>query len=214
MSINLHILNASGKFDGEKENIQYRFGNAVRSIKNLMPIEHIDIVIMCSKCVITEIGIGGYSPDAHTLNVYLDPDHDKYHFAIAQHLDRILAHESHHCMRWRGPGYGKTLGEALVTEGLADHFDRELNGKPAQPWSKALSGEQIEILKSRSMGCLWEPYDHRAWFFGSEKEDLPRWGGYSLGYYLIHKYLEKKPGERASILYAKPAEEIFRVLQA
>ena len=42
-----------------------------------------------------------------------------------------------------GPGYGITLAEALVTEGLADHFVAEaFPDTPPQPWDHALSAEQ------------------------------------------------------------------------
>jgi len=34
-------------------------------------------------------------------------------------LRRQVAHEVPHCLRMAGPGYGRTFGEALVSEGLA-----------------------------------------------------------------------------------------------
>nr|WP_274517589.1 DUF2268 domain-containing putative Zn-dependent protease [Pseudomonas sp. GM18] len=44
-------------------------------------------------------------------------------------LHRQIVHEVHHCLRIAGPGYGWTLGEALVSEGLAGQFVRHLLGK-------------------------------------------------------------------------------------
>lgn len=41
---------------------------------------------------------------------------------IREQLKRTLAHELHHCMRWRNPGWaGYTLGFDLVKKYLAKH---------------------------------------------------------------------------------------------
>ncbi|WP_406721174.1 DUF2268 domain-containing putative Zn-dependent protease [Thioclava litoralis] len=37
-------------------------------------------------------------------------------------LLRVLLHEYHHVLRGDGPGYGRSLEEALVSEGLAQLF--------------------------------------------------------------------------------------------
>ena len=40
-----------------------------------------------------------------------------------------IAQELLHCAWWRGPGYGTMLGEALVSEELALHFEILFRGK-------------------------------------------------------------------------------------
>ena len=89
-----------------------------------------------------------------------------------------------------GLGYGTTLAEVFVTEGLADHFVAEaFPDTPPQPWDHALSGEQETELWRRAQSVLDVPhgYDHQAWFFGGG--DLPRWAGYTLGYRIAEAYL-------------------------
>jgi uncharacterized protein YjaZ len=82
-----------------------------------------------------------------------------------------------------GPGYGITLGEALVTEGLADHFAAEaFPDTPPQPWDHALSAEQEAELWRKAQPILDVPggYNHPVWF--RDSGSLPRWAGYTLGY--------------------------------
>src|SRR5690625_1970846 len=101
---------------------------ALERIERHLPLGHIDVVVERNPfAVIPELGVGGFSPSGHLVHVSLDPAHARFGEALEQHLPRTLAHELHHCARWRGPGYGRTLGEALVSEGLADHFDLEVH---------------------------------------------------------------------------------------
>ncbi|HID67809.1 MAG TPA: hypothetical protein EYP31_06040, partial [Roseibacterium sp.] len=59
---------------------------------------------------------------------------------------RTLYHEFHHVLRWDGPGYGKTLGEALISEGLAQHFVHEMLDCAPEPWERALSNSELNAL--------------------------------------------------------------------
>jgi uncharacterized protein YjaZ len=111
--------------------------------------------------------------------------------ALGTWVPATLAHELHHSSRIRtGPGYGITLAEALVTEGLADHFVAEAFPRtPPQPWDNAISAEQETELWRKAQSILKVPYgyNHQAWFFGGR--NLPRWAGYTLGYRIADAYL-------------------------
>jgi hypothetical protein len=142
---------------------------------------------------IPEIGVGGFAdPEDGDVFVSIDgapPGGLKA--ALETWIPATLAHELHHSSRIRvGPGYGITLAEALVTEGLADHFVAEsFPDTPPQPWDHALSGDQETELWQEAQSVLEVPrgYDHRAWFLGGA--DLPRWAGYTLGYRIAEAYL-------------------------
>jgi uncharacterized protein YjaZ len=93
------------------------------------------------------------------------------------------------------------LLDALVSEGLADHFSVEVTGEDAPPWAVALTHEQLAAMSARAREEYDNSrYDHRAWFFGSEESAIPRWTGYSLGFQLMGDYLERHPTTRASAL--------------
>jgi hypothetical protein len=142
---------------------------------------------------IPETGVGGFTdPSTGTVSIWIDgtpPGGLKA--ALQTWVPATLAHELHHSSRVRmGPGYGSTLAEALVTEGLADHFVSEAFPEtPPQQWDNALSQDRESDVWRKAQSVLEDPdgYDHSAWFFGSG--DLPRWSGYTLGYRIVDAYL-------------------------
>ena len=54
-----------------------------------------------------------------------------------------------------------------------------------------------------------EKYDYETIFFNGS-ENLPRWSGYSLGYYLVKKYLKKTKKEIEDVFSDK--YEDFRIV--
>ena len=115
----------------------------------------------------------------------------------------MVAHEYHHTLRWVAPGYGRTLGEALVSEGLAGRFARELYDNPPEHYESALEPNAFDELAPLAL-THWDDagYDHPRWFFGAR--NLPVHVGYTLGYALVGEYLDARadrergePGARA-----------------
>jgi hypothetical protein len=139
------------------------------------------------------IGVGGFAnPATGDVSVWIDESPPGgLKTTLETWIPATVAHELHHSSRIRiGPGYGITLGEALVTEGLADHFAAEaFPDTPPQPWDHALSAEQEAELWRKAQPILDVPggYNHPVWFRGSGS--LPRWAGYTLGYRIAEAYL-------------------------
>ncbi len=212
MNVNLHILNASGLLSSVTKQIEDEFAKSLIKISDKLPISDVDVAIYNNpRGTISELGIGGYTPNGHLVFVYLDSKFPNIKRVIKEQLKRTLAHELHHCLRWRNPGYGKTLLEALLTEGLADHFDLEVNGGDLEPWCTALNREEIvAFIKRAKIEYDNKSYDHRAWFFGSKEKSIPRWTGYALGFTLVENYLKANPDKKASKLYAIKAEEFVK----
>ena len=139
--------------------------------------------------VIPEVGMVGHAYRTGLFALTLDPDNPHFAASLAEGaLRRLTAHEAHHCLRMAALGYGRTLGEALVSEGLAGQFTGWLFGSPPEPWERAADDD---ALRSHAPGAaaLAEPgYDHDAWFFGAGGH-RPRWLGYTLGYRLVGRWL-------------------------
>ncbi len=210
MSINIHILAASKEMRPYEKRLRAVTLRAVKLVKKFLPLQDIDIVLSdYPEFVIPEIGIGGMTANAHTVFISLDPRHPKFKQAISRKLVGTLAHEFHHIIRWRKPGYGSTLFERLVTEGLAVIFEMEATGCKIPPWSNALTVKQKQVMLKRAKRIFHDPiesiYIHRAWFFGSKKRAIPRWTGYTLGYDIVAAYLKTHPKAKASTLVGAPA---------
>ncbi len=209
MNINLHILNSSGSLTPFTRDIKRIFDQSIKQITSKIPISDVDVVIYDNpNFAIPEIGIGGYAQNEHIVWIYIDPAFSNLAQSIEKELGRTLAHEFHHALRWKGPGYGKTLFEALITEGLADHFDIEVNKAKPHFWDTVLSNKFIQkYLELAKTEFNNKDYKHSDWFFGSKERDIPKGTGYSLGFYLVGEYLEKNPKEKASSLYNKKAKD-------
>jgi uncharacterized protein YjaZ len=204
MTIQTHILLGSRRLQPHAKDIDAAIVKALPFIEEKLPIKDIDIVVHDNpRGSVPELGIGGYTPNAHLVFISLDPSFPKIKESICIHLKHTLAHELHHTMRWRDPGYGITLVDALITEGLADCFDLEVFGGESPPWSRALSDEEFNRMIKKAQGELHnKKYDHSSWFYGNSNMGIPRWTGYSLGYKMIRDYLQKHPDKKPSLLYA------------
>jgi Predicted Zn-dependent protease (DUF2268) len=155
-------------------------------------------------------GVGGFTPDARTVEIYVDPAFAGLAQLLPERLPPLAAHELHHAKRWSGPGYGRTLLEAMVSEGLADHFSVELLGAAEPPWSDAFPRDQTErYLQLARPELDSTAYDHERWFFGSSST-LPRWTGYTLGFRLVEAYQAGHPGATAAQLVNASAT-VFRL---
>jgi Predicted Zn-dependent protease (DUF2268) len=135
--------------------------------------------------VIPEIGIAGQIYRRSLFALTLDPDNPNFASSLRDgNLRRHVVHEVHHCLRKGGPGYGKSLGEALVSEGLAGQFVTRLFGTPPEPWERAVESPVALSLFPAADVMASTTYDHRAWFFGAGGQ-FPRWLGYTLGYMIV-----------------------------
>ena len=164
-------------------------------------------VIPSSSRAIGGYGVGGFTPTGSLVEIYIDPSFANLAQVLPDRVPRLTAHELHHAKRWRGPGYGRTLREAIVSEGLADHFAVELFGLPLPPWSEAFprddTARYLELARPE-LGS--SSYDHDRWFFNASAT-LPRWTGYTLGYRVIESYKSSRPGTTAALLVSTPAAD-------
>lgn len=200
-SIHNHIANATGELNGLFDMIHDSLNTVKPIVEKELHADGIDIIFVSAPAlVIPEYGIGGNSPGPNHIYVSFDPNSDKI---TQEGLVETLLHEIHHCMRWRNPGYGETLGEAMITEGLACLYEEEHSNKPPMYATIQLPNGQVEEAMEKLDA---NNYDHSRWFFGSE--DIVKWFGYTYGYQLCKKYSELS-GKKASELATIPASKIL-----
>ena len=210
-SVVIHVLTASGRLRTRAAGVAANVRAAADACLERLPLTgDIDVVVRDDpRWAIPELGIGGHAPDAHTIFVALDPGHERFDTALERELLRTVAHELHHVARRQASQRGRTLLDALVHEGLADHFAIELTGLEPPLWVSALSPEETTRLFARARDEYGSHhYSHMAWFFGSDELDIPRWAGYSLGFKLVGDYLARNPTATASALATEPSASL------
>lgn len=162
----LHWLEASGALGEFRKQLTEEFEIAYEAISRWMPAPRLDALIQrLPGETIAELGLVGRAYRSTMFSMTFDPDNPNFaaslkHGAVHRHV----IHEVHHCLRMAGPGYGWTLGEALVSEGLAGQFVRQLLGSEPEPWERAFSLEALraEPVDLSALGATY--YDHNAWF--------------------------------------------------
>jgi hypothetical protein len=192
MTVTFVPLDAGNEFQpGRLDEILGHLEQALAEVGPPIRAERVDVVVVPGTDVIPGWDINGFSHSGSRITLTIDPNcTGREKRSLAQQLRAVLAHELHHSVRSRGPGYGRTLGEALVSEGLAQCYEEEV-GCPTPNYAVAVQGTELDKLAARAIGELSAPhYDHRTWFFGSRNDpEFPWSGGYSLGYALVNAWL-------------------------
>ena len=210
MNIYSHFLTATGRFNAYVQDIKKISDETISKVTNILRVDTVDIVFVDNpKYTIPEIGIGGKTVNPNYIIISLNPSFSDFQRTLHVELMSTLAHELHHAARWQAVGYGVTLLEAMISEGLADHFAIEITSrKDVQLWDHALDNKQIEVFSKKAKAYYDDKsYNHSAWFFGSKKMKIPRWTGYTLGFEIIKNYLQNNLGETSASLYDADAKE-------
>lgn len=169
----------------------------------------VDVAVRVLPWGMPETGVHGYAPTAHYVELTLSPQNPNFAAHWREEVPATLVHELHHCKRWQGVGYGSTFLEVLVSEGLAQHHEKEERG--GQPAMYSRPKQALAPLWERAKPLLDRTdYGHDAWFYGSQSENLPRWAGYALGYDLVERYMGAHGRDAAA--HANAAAEAFRAL--
>ena len=134
---------------------------------------------------------------------------------VRKMLKSVVTHEYHH--HWRISALeineeNQTLLDRMVMEGLAEHFVRiKLGENYLGPYKDALSEIQAKELWTSlykqhidDKGTLTDLY-----MFGNEEKEIPFWGGYSIGYYLVKWYLDKNESISIEDLTILPTDKFI-----
>ncbi len=207
----LHWLEADGDLSPWRELVTAEIEATRKIVAKLLPPPRLDILVQrLPGAVIPELGMVGHAYRKGLFALTLDPDNHNFTACVSDgSLRRQVAHEVHHCLRMAGPGYGRTLGEALVSEGLAGHFVRHLFGNPPEPWECAVGDEALKTHRPDTATLASRDYSHAAWFFGTKDGRLPRWLGYTLGYRIVGDWLASKPALNGDTRVNVPAETVL-----
>ncbi|WP_300074754.1 DUF2268 domain-containing putative Zn-dependent protease [uncultured Ruegeria sp.] len=208
----LHLLNARGQFSDLDDWLQTETLATKDLLEKAAPKLALDVVIRASDYAMPpSLAIAGSALGPGRIELTVDLRRSCSVSELKGQLKRTLIHEYHHATRWEGPGYGKTLGAALVSEGLAQRFVHDVISCPPEPWEIAVPDQDLPALARRA-NTLYDSsgYSHSDWFFGCS--DLPVWAGYALGRAMIDGHLKNMPHETALSLARTSAGDFRNAL--
>lgn len=166
----------------------------------------------------------GYSGDGGIpgfITAYLLPKKE-----TMQRIPTALAHECNHNVRFQYIAWSQniTLGEMMVSEGLAENYAVSLYGiENLGPWVSKVSMDELNdyIKPLVYEGLNAQGLDNiTAYLYGDDiavqrgyiPVGLPFCAGYACGYYMVKYYLEKT-GDDIAKATIRPASEILSQIQ-
>lgn len=192
--INLLITEANGNLSDKRVMIESAVKVAEEYVFPKLKIDwDIDVLVTNRiPMIIPENGAGGYTFSADFIRIMID---DKK--ATKNLISENVVHELCHAARWgRNDEWIKSLFDCLIFEGLAcaleaefvkDKTEKSLFIKTILECTYDENKKILDLLQDKLDS---NEYNYDEIFFNGNIY-LPRWAGYSLGYYLVKKYLEK-----------------------
>lgn len=207
-NINLFVANAGGSLTKHGSMIQSAFDRASTILATTINAQNVDVICIDDPdMVIPETGVGGYTPSRYISYLYIDSTSDEL---TEDEIFNTLCHELYHARSYDGPGYGSTLFDSVIFEGLATAFEEEMsNGESFL--ARDLKGRKNtkELFAKVRAELDTKDFNHFRWFIYDESNELPRWAGYEIGFYIVGEYL-KNTNKKASEIILEDLQNIER----
>lgn len=193
--INILLTGANGNLSDKKEMIEKAVKVAEEYVFPKLKIDwDIDVLVTnrLYDLLIPEDGVGGLTITADFIEFAVNQEK-----ATEYLISEMLVHELCHAARWGKNNERMTsLFDCIINEGIATYFEAEFikNRNERTVFIQTIlerpDEENEKILDQLRDRLDSNEYDYNAIFFTGNNK-LPRWSGYSLGFYLVKKYLEK-----------------------
>lgn len=202
--VNVLLTEANGNLSDKREMIKSAVKTAEGYVFPKLKIDwNIDVLVTNRiPMIIPENGAGGFTFSADFIRINID---DKK--ATKNLISENVVHELCHAARWgKNDELAKTLFDGLIFEGLAcaleaefvkDKSEKSLFIKTILECTDDENKKILDLLQDKLDS---NEYNYDEIFFNGNI-NLPRWAGYSLGYYLVKKYL-KKTGKKIEDAFA------------
>lgn len=193
--INLLVTTANGNLLKQEEMIEKSAARAREYAFLRLQIDwDIDMLVTnrLYGILIPEDGVGGRTIASDFIEFAINGEK-----ATEGLVAEMMVHELCHAARWgKNDEWIDSLFDGLISEGIATYFEVEFVKEAEEKtfFIKTVlersNEENEEILGKLRDKLNSNDYDYNVIFYNGN-EDLPRWAGYSLGYYLVKRYLEK-----------------------
>ncbi|MBR3236155.1 hypothetical protein IKF92_00530 [Candidatus Saccharibacteria bacterium] len=193
--INILLTEANGNLSNSRELIKTAVKKAEDYVFPKLKVDwDIDLLVTnhLSDMIIPEDGVGGRTRTSDFIEFAIDEKKTR-----ESSISEMLVHELCHAARWgKNDEWINSLFDDLICEGIATYLEAEFvkNMEEKTYFIKTIL-ERTDDENEKILGELCDQLDPRHYdydtIFFNGNDELPRWAGYSLGYRLVKKYLEK-----------------------
>ena len=193
--INILLTEANGNLSSNREMIADAIKTAEEYVFPKLKVNwDIDLLVTnrLYDIIIPEDGVGGRTRTSDFIEFAINEEK-----ATKNLISEMMAHELCHAARWgKNDEWIDSLFDGIISEGIATYLEAEFvkDQKEKTVFIETIlertNDENKKILEKLRDQLESNYYDYETIFFNGNNE-LPRWSGYSLGYYLVKKYLEK-----------------------
>jgi uncharacterized protein YjaZ len=193
--VNLLLTEANGNLSSSRDMIIGAVKTAEEYVFPKLKISwDIDLLVTnrLYDIIIPEDGVGGRTRTSDFIEFAINENK-----ATENLISEMVTHELCHAARWgKNDEWINSLFDNVISEGIATYLeaefvrDREEKTVFIKTILERTDNENEIILEKLRDQLDSNYYDYDTIFFNGNDE-LPRWSGYSLGYYLVKKYLEK-----------------------
>ena len=212
MKLKIKILNDSGHLTFLEEKVKRVVNNVEKKLKTLFSFKEINITFKEAENpeLLKDLsGIGAYCPAGNFIQISFDINQKIFE----KNIEKALWHELHHALRRQaGTEIDKSsFLESVFSEGLADFFVYQMTGELSE-WITPIKKEEFNFLLEKFKKIAHKKFneqDYEIWFLkGSEKENIPKWAGYVLGFKIVKNFLETNTDYSLKILTSTSVDQI------
>ncbi|GGA30450.1 DUF2268 domain-containing putative Zn-dependent protease [Neptunicoccus cionae] len=210
----LHWLDATGDLSAWKDRITGQINDAYGLMSPFVRPSQMDVLIERGNETVTpETGMSAHVTRPNLSTLIFDPYNENFADTLTNGLvQRQMVKTAHLAMRAAGPGYGFTLGGAMVSEGLAAQFVRLVFDSPREPWDCAFDDDELVKLWPDQRTMMSTKFDHSEWFSGAGA--YPRWLGYTMGARIVENWLLSGADLTPERLINVPAPKVLNAVAA
>ncbi|MBB1497000.1 DUF2268 domain-containing putative Zn-dependent protease [Paracoccus sp. MC1862] len=194
----VHFLNARHALTGIMPEVRAAVAESVALATGHLDLPDFDLVVQAGDGG-SDWGVLGTARAPGVIELTLSPARFAHDLTV-----RRMVRELHHLVRWERPGYGRSLGEVLVSEGLAGRFVARVLGGPPDPWDATTPPSGL--AKRAMTEWAWRDLDRGLWFEG--RGNIRKWAGYGLAHRLLAEHLSREPDLDPLDLIHAPAETL------
>lgn len=208
MSVKISILNATGAFNDIYQQLEDEGCRAVRLIAELVSLAPVDITLSPSSADDAPLGIAGFVISPCRIEIMLDSSRDDIVEVVKQDLAAVIAHEVHHLVRASSGIESKTLLQHIVAEGLACHFETQVNGNTLPSLFDEIKHlDWWQLYQNMRPQLNSTEFSYPLYFGGEDEAKFPNRAAYWVGFNLVAHYINQYGGCAVS-LAAAPAEQL------